>query len=585
MANVSLMSQKFRQDVMSKLSLYRKHPIMAGKELLECDFPPAQRVVLRQLFDLSFLFTSATRGFGKSFLAAVQGLLTAILMPNSRILFTGPTFRTAKIIFMEMEKILNNSKRAQIWLKRPPIHNSDMWRCEFITGSIIFALPLASESEVSIRGVRAHLILADEVPHIPEDTFSMVLTPMISTRKDPMIAVRKIEQLKRMVAQGKITKEEALSKDFGFNKLFCYTSAYFKFNHAYKKMEEFQVMRQEKLNLNIKPNSDTFCFSYLDLPEGFPDLNAVEMAKRTMADFQFRMEWLSEWQNDSNGFYTGRLVDSCIGQRELRYFPEVRGDRTSDYYMGIDPARTEDNFAIAVGKDDKGIFKLVKMVTFRNKRMDREILQEVRQLLRDFPNMRRVSMDLRGGGLHFKDLLNSRTFLSGAEDPILDMDDEETRFTKGKRILRMVNMNPQWATDYNFAMKATMERGGVLFPGTAPEGSLYIKAEENPIDIREMMMVEITKTIKEIKSVQISQTGGGHLKFDGPSKRSETDRYVSTLLAFSGFKDCVVREAQNVRVELPSGDWAENLNDVYDRTMDDSVDGFALSEGEMILGG
>ena len=156
-------------------------------------------MVLRDLFDVNYLIISASRGVGKSYIGAVQALLTAILIPNSKILFTGPTFRSAKILFTEAENILKRSARAQIWLKNPPVHQSDIWTIHFLNGSLIAAMPLASESEVSIRGFRAHLIIADELPHIPEDTFNLVLLPMLSTYRDPMLRVKKVEKYSKLV--------------------------------------------------------------------------------------------------------------------------------------------------------------------------------------------------------------------------------------------------------------------------------------------------------------------------------------------------------------------------------------------------
>jgi RNA polymerase sigma factor (sigma-70 family) len=53
------------------------------------------------------------RGCSKSFIASVYIFLQCIFEPNSKILIAGPTFRTARNIFTNLEKLVN-SKEAQL---------------------------------------------------------------------------------------------------------------------------------------------------------------------------------------------------------------------------------------------------------------------------------------------------------------------------------------------------------------------------------------------------------------------------------------------------------------------------------------
>src|SRR3990167_4189711 len=131
MSNLNLASDRLRTQIINKIQLFRSMPVMATKELLEVDLPPVQRMVIRHTFDRSFMVTSASRGIGKTYMAAVQALLVCILIPGSRVLVVGPTFRHAKLIFSEIERILENSAKASIWLKKPPVHQADIWRADF----------------------------------------------------------------------------------------------------------------------------------------------------------------------------------------------------------------------------------------------------------------------------------------------------------------------------------------------------------------------------------------------------------------------------------------------------------------------
>ena len=48
------------------------------------------------------------RGCGKSFTAAVFCFLQCVFEPNTKILIAGPTFRTARFIFNNLEKIVQS---------------------------------------------------------------------------------------------------------------------------------------------------------------------------------------------------------------------------------------------------------------------------------------------------------------------------------------------------------------------------------------------------------------------------------------------------------------------------------------------
>ena len=67
---------------------------------------PYQEVTLKGLFNRNFSMCVWGRGCGKSFIAAVYCFLQCIFEPNTKILIAGPTFRTARIIFENLEKFV-----------------------------------------------------------------------------------------------------------------------------------------------------------------------------------------------------------------------------------------------------------------------------------------------------------------------------------------------------------------------------------------------------------------------------------------------------------------------------------------------
>ena len=64
---------------------------------------PYQEITLKAFFNRNFNMCIFGRGCGKSFIASVYCFLQCIFEPNSKILIAGPTFRTARNIFTNLE--------------------------------------------------------------------------------------------------------------------------------------------------------------------------------------------------------------------------------------------------------------------------------------------------------------------------------------------------------------------------------------------------------------------------------------------------------------------------------------------------
>ena len=108
------------------------------------------------------------RGCGKTFIASVFCFLQCIFEPGTKILIAGPTFRTARFIFQNLEKMVNSKGAellAQAFSIRPSKRNDQYeWQ---INGGSITAVPLSGEK---IRGFRANVLVLDEYLLLPEET-------------------------------------------------------------------------------------------------------------------------------------------------------------------------------------------------------------------------------------------------------------------------------------------------------------------------------------------------------------------------------------------------------------------------------
>ena len=69
---------------------------------------PFQEITLKGLFKNNFSMCVWGRGCGKTFIASVFSFLYTIFNPGTKILIAGPTFRTARFIFNNLEKIVTS---------------------------------------------------------------------------------------------------------------------------------------------------------------------------------------------------------------------------------------------------------------------------------------------------------------------------------------------------------------------------------------------------------------------------------------------------------------------------------------------
>ena len=72
-----------------------------------------QEITLKGFFNRNFSMCVWGRGCGKTFIAAVYCFLQCIFEPGTKILIAGPTFRTARFIFNNLENLVD-TKGAQL---------------------------------------------------------------------------------------------------------------------------------------------------------------------------------------------------------------------------------------------------------------------------------------------------------------------------------------------------------------------------------------------------------------------------------------------------------------------------------------
>ena len=358
-----------------------------------------------------------------------------------------------------------------------------------------------------IRGLRGHLIVTDEFAQVPEEIFDMVIRPMGATVTDPMEKVRRLEELKENLASGYLTQEEFDAELAGqtSNKIICTSSAYYTFNHMYRRIQAYEQKIEEG-----NKNYGVHYVSYKDMPPAFLDIDNIDNAKSTMSKSAFSIEYDAIWESDSDGVFKASLIDAC---RNSKLQVKLKADAGRKYIMGVDPARSSDAFAIVV-------------IEVGN---PSSIVYATQAVGKKFPEMAQTIFDLcdrfcigsfmmdagsGGGGIAIKDLLANEQFFKGRL--ILDKEDEEYKNVDGRKILRMHDPKPKSIAEAVYASVNLLEQNLLNFP--YPPYEFNEEKEDVYSDIqtmiKQMMAIVVTETKTGQAHFDIPATGGGSRKKD-----------------------------------------------------------------------
>ena len=168
---------------------------MTCKLLMGIELHPIQIAVLAEFWTRPFPMFIASRGFGKSFSLALYSTLKLIFVPGTKIVIVGAAFRQSKLIFEYMENIWRNSPILRsIFNGNDDGPRRDVDRCTIRYGdSWAIAVPMGDGSK--IRGLRAHIIIADEFASISPDIYETVVAGFAAVSASPIQNVK--EQAKR----------------------------------------------------------------------------------------------------------------------------------------------------------------------------------------------------------------------------------------------------------------------------------------------------------------------------------------------------------------------------------------------------
>jgi len=458
---------------------------------------PFQAVLLDMLWNHKYPMILASRGAGKTFIMALYALLKALLVPGSKIVIVGAGFRQSKLVFNYIAQLYYASPIIQEALQHSGGPKYAVDQCSIQVGqSTISAIPLGDGEKV--RGLRANVIICDEFASISEEIFEIVIQPFAAVHSDPAKRVKIsniINLLKKFDAPSHII--ENLNKQLGFgNQIIISGTASYEFNHFARKYEMYKLLIDSKgdpkrikeafnfgnkfarelddkivQSFNYKDYA-VFCLPYHAIPKGFMDDGVIANAKLTYDESRFGMEYLCKFAKDSDGFFKRSLIDGATPhEHEFRITIELFGEKGAQYVMGIDPARWNDNLAITILKLTQKGFEVVYCWAMRGKTFD-VATEKIRELMNRF-NIVHIAMDREGGGSAIMDLLSNKNYIKAGEQPIFEVENDETRFFAGKHILECFQWSPAWIREANYALKTELLHKHVLFPSRVDEQLIF----------------------------------------------------------------------------------------------------------------
>ena len=309
---------------------------------------PYQEVTLKGMFNRNFSMCVWGRGCGKSFIAAVYCYLQCIFEPNTKIIIAGPTFRTARFIFENLEKIVD-SKGAELVRQAfgAKSKRNDQFKWD-INGGTITAIPLSGEK---IRGFRANVLLLDEFLLLSEDIVKTVLMPFLVAPQDIAERIKIREMEDSLIEKGEMKEKDRIV--FGNkSKMIALSSASYTFENLYKTYKEWTNKIYSKED---NPKSSYFIsqLGYEALPEEMIDRTIIEEAQNGgQSHSSFQREYCAQFTDGSDSYFSAKKMFACTIPDGQAPSTLIKGESNKKYILAIDPSfsnsPTSDFFAMAV---------------------------------------------------------------------------------------------------------------------------------------------------------------------------------------------------------------------------------------------
>lgn len=563
------------------------------KLLFNIELHPMQICILQEFWVRAFPMYVASRGWGKSFLLSLYCILRMTFFPGTKIVVVGAAFRQSKIIFEYMETIWRGSPILRsIFNGNDDGPRRDVDRCTMRLGdSWTIAIPMGDGSK--IRGLRAHIIIADEFASISPEIYETVVSGFAAVSASPIQNVKEQAKRQAMIEAGlwndeldiinfKMGNQAIISgtADYGFKHFASYWKRYkgiIESRGDVRKLEEI-FKGEVPSNFNWQDYS-IIRIPYELIPKGFMDDKQVSRAKATIHSGIYNMEYAACFISDSEGFFRRSLIESCVvgdsnnikvNDKSIIFDASTKGNPDCKYVYGIDPASEQDNFSIVIIEVHHDHNRVVygwstNRANFKERQKTGLInehdfygfcCRKIRNLMKSFPPIR-IGMDAQGGGVAIEEAFHDPSKLEEGENLIWPaVDPNKSRDTDdqaGLHILELVQFaKADWTAQANHGLRKDLEDKLLLFPrfdnltlGLAldAEGRDIVSTDLNPIyDTYSECILEIEELKNELTTIVMTQTSTGSNARDrwdtpevkmpnGKKGRLRKDRYSALVIA------------------------------------------------------
>ncbi len=557
-----------------------KNPAFAIKLLTGyVELYPIQDMLIRSFFMRDFGLMIAGRGFSKSYTISLFIILYALFTPGVKIIVCSGTFRQSKLIFKQIEEFIAHPKAIFLrqCITKQPSHLTDCHEVE-INGSRISAVPLTAR----IRGMRANLVVVDELFLVPTEIMNSVIKPFLNVqyKAKEQAVLKAAEDI--LIEQGKLKEEDRTP--LINNKLIGLSSASFEVEDLYKSY--YLPYITDIQNKDAKGvNHFVTRLSYEAAPEGLMNMVQIDDAKRTSSSQQFDKEYRALFLSESGGYFSiQQILAASVGEGDE---PCVRvvGDKQKKYILAIDPNYSDsdvaDDFAMCVLEldEENRSGTLVHAYALSQSNITKRA-QYLQYLLESF-NIVFIIVDNAGGPKFIEDcnqFLSGKTKnLSLIEGDFMEPDKlkesiNSYNLTSGRIVYSQVFSKNGWIRVSNETLKANIEYKKIKFASRVWTGQQEDIVKEANIpttleykkdteedkkfdgagtpDIKIKLdfsyhlyeMVELTKT--QLSFIDASTTEMGVQRFDLPKSqranrgpnRTKKDSYVALQMASWGMK-------------------------------------------------
>ena len=330
------------------------NPVEFAESMLGFKPTPYQEALLLDTADR--IAVRFSRQSGKSTTIAAKAIALAAMNPNKAILVVAPGLRQSMIVMDRIEEHLNRMDPA---VKRELVAQQQRTKITFRNGSRIWALPC---SENMIRGLTAHLILADEAAFFERDEymFNNVLLPMLATTQGTLVV-----------------SSTPWSQKSQFYE-FCKGRLKDRFSQHYANWREA-------------------------VASGLITQQFIDDMQASMLPQQFTMEFEAEFVEDVDVWLPQDLIAKCVSSeplvegRDWIYYPFEHA-AVGVFFIGVDFGKHMDYSVVAAVEKKEDRLRLVHVYRFPLKTSYASVIGYVKALSDRWKTVHRVCVDQTGVG-------------------------------------------------------------------------------------------------------------------------------------------------------------------------------------------